>query len=251
MADKATTPAKQVADAKALGRCAEAARATASSAHAAAGLALVRSKEAARLLRISESSARAAAAVLGEAESVLRAAAQSASSSAVVTPATASSTRSARRRARKKEVKAKVLNGEDEVWPHMDNVGEVDSTVGDADVPLVHRQEKKACAPRERSLRRTHGHPHLQTPSPQSRDGMDLESTGFSPGDIVMINGLTKRVDLNGKRAKVMGYDRASGRIIVSVEDLKDCVRLRPELLSTTLFTGNFRGGGIPAETKA
>jgi len=112
--------------------------------HAAAGLALVRSKEAARLLRISESSARAAAAVLGEAESVLRAAAQSASSSAVVTPATVSSTRSARRRARKKESKQTALAKMNLADDHDKGQSDGESNSGDSGVSSVDSSKEGA-----------------------------------------------------------------------------------------------------------
>ena len=212
MEPKASVFSQQATTARTLGRCSEAARAASCTSHAAAGMTLAAVprfssplvKEAARLLRLSESTARSAASCLAQAEADLKAQAQHVppgAGAAAGADEGAPRSRSAIRRAKKKEKKK--LNGAPEVMPCEE---------GDAD---MRGGEPAAVAPAAASS---------AAPGPAPVPAVPAGAGSIPPfrpiGSAVTIQGLASRQELNGQRGHVVALPASApvGRVAVKVQ---------------------------------
>ena len=109
---------------------------------------------------------------------------------------------------------------------------------GVASVPSVER----ACAaqsPRERSPRRV----SVPVASSALSSGSLEAARGFPDGCIARVSNLQSRPELVDTRCRVLGFDPASGRYRISIEDTGECVRVRPAALRECLFAQQFRDG--------
>ena len=218
---------------KSLGRACESARASAASCHAVAGLgaALVSRvsgpmasplvREAVRLMRHAEASARAAATLFAEVESTLRAQAKESAGVAPDSAGAAAPSKSAARRARRKAGKNKSPAPMDATSVAPPGVSD-----GPAVAPAPGRV-LQAKTSRERSPRREE----------VSAVGTGSVSGTFRVGDSVVAADLSAQPELNGNIGKITGFDTVSQRYMVKFASAGAPVKLKAENLRQSIFT--------------